>query len=287
MITQEAYAKINLSLDVIGKRANGYHDVRMIMQSIDLHDTLSFAEKESGITLITDNEELNKESESGKDNLIVKAARAILEYTGSTKGVEIRLTKRIPIAAGMAGGSTDAAATLRGLNRLFSWDLDAKTLCEIGVKLGADIPFCIEGGTQLSEGIGEVLTKLPTPPHARLVICKPNINVSTKDVYERLDSLSGYTHPDVDAGVDAIRRGDNKALFDSMGNVLASVTEGLYPVITKIKDTMLENGATVAMMSGSGPTVFAVVEDEKKQNALVKILQNQYGDAYVGGHFYG
>lgn len=287
MITEEAYAKINLSLDITGKRANGYHDVRMVMQSIDLHDTLSFEAKETGISLVTDNEELNRESESGKDNLIVKAAKALFAYTGCERGVKISLTKRIPIAAGMAGGSTDAAATLRGLNRLFSFGLDVETLKEIGVKLGADIPFCIEGGTQLAEGIGEKLTKLRTPDRTLLVICKPNINVSTKEVYERYDALTNVKHPDVDAQLACVAGNDCEGVYKNMGNVLAYVTEGLYPIISDIKATMCENGAEYAMMSGSGPTVFGIVHDTKTQDNLVTKLKTMYGDAYVGGHFYG
>lgn len=287
MITQEACAKINLSLDVTGKRANGYHDVRMIMQSIDLHDTLIFEKIDDGIELTTDNEELNKESDGGKDNLIVKAYKAIKDYTGFKGGVRIKLIKRIPIAAGMAGGSTDAAAALRGINQLYDLGLSTKQLEEIGVKFGADIPFCVEGGTKLSEGIGEIFTKIPTPGHTLLVICKPNVNVSTKEVYEKLDGMPEVKHPDVDAALNAIAVKDNELLATCMGNVLEDVTCLLLPIINDIKADMIRGGAEVSMMSGSGPTVFGIVKDEKTQNKLVNLLKTKYPDAYVGGHFYG
>lgn len=286
MITEQAHAKINLSLDVLGRRPNGYHDVCMIMQSIDLHDTLTFEKTKTGINLITDSGELNAESAEGKDNLIVKAAKALFLKMNEKQGVNISLTKRIPIAAGMAGGSTDAAATLRGLNRLFEYGLSHKELEEIGVTLGADIPFCISGGTKLSEGIGEVLTDLPSPSHTALVICKPPVNISTKDVYEQFDALEKPEHPDVYKMVEVIKAGENEKIPSLMGNSLEKVTKNLYPRIGEIEKIFENNGAIKAMMSGSGPTVFAIVPKEK-QSEIEKLAMAQFPDCYVKGHYYG
>ena len=285
MIKEEAYAKINLSLDVSGRRDNGYHDVRMVMQSISLHDTLTF-EKNDDFTLATDNEELAKESGEGKENIILKACRVLTEYKGAFGGAKITLTKRIPIAAGMAGGSTDAAATLRGLNRLYDLGLSMQELETIAVKIGADVPFCVRGGTALSEGIGEILTKLKTPSETKIVIVKPDINVSTKDVYEAFDSLSDPFHPDVDAMVKAVNEDNTGAIVSNLGNSLEAVTKGLHPVIGEIEEFMLENGARGALMSGSGPTVFAITDDINV-TALEAKLKQKYPAYYVKGHFYG
>ena len=285
MITEEAYAKINLSLDVSGRRDNGYHDVRMVMQSISLHDTLTF-EKNDAFTLATDNAELAKESDEGKENIILKACRVLTEYKGAFGGAKITLTKRIPIAAGMAGGSTDAAATLRGLNRLYDLGLSMQELETIAVKIGADVPFCVKGGTALSEGIGEILTKLKTPSETKSVIVKPDINVSTKNVYEAFDSLSDPFHPDVDAMVKAVNEDNTGAIVSNLGNSLEAVTKGLHPVIGEIEEFMLENGARGALMSGSGPTVFAITDDINV-TALEAKLKQKYPAYYVKGHFYG
>lgn len=286
MVEEKACAKVNLALDVKGRRENGYHEVSMIMQSIDLYDTLSFEKEGEGISLSCDNAELNKEAESGKDNLIVRASKAFFEYTGIKEGVKITLTKRIPIAAGMAGGSTDAAATLRGLNTLFSAGLKREELEKIGVKLGADIPFCITGGTKLSEGIGEILTDLPSPKRTALVICKPDINVSTKDVYEAFDGLTNPDHPKVSEMKEALINGEYERIPKLMGNSLEGVTGKLHPIIGEIEKIMVENGAIKAMMSGSGPTVFAIVP-ENKQALIVEKLKSLYPLFYVKGHFYG
>lgn len=260
MVEEKAYAKVNLSLDVIKRRKDGYHAVKMIMQTIDLYDTLTFEKTEKEIKLVTDNYFLNKEAESGKDNLVVKAAKAFFEYTGINGGVEINLYKRIPLAAGMGGGSSDAAAALRALNSLYCAGLSADKLREIGVTIGADVPFCVEGGTCLCEGIGEVLTKLPDLPLTDILICKPRIDVSTKAAYEAYDSLENPFHPDVAAMKELIVscEVEKQALAALMGNSLEKVTSGLYPEIESIKGKMLQAGALNAMMSGSGPTVFGV-----------------------------
>lgn len=286
MIKEEAYAKINLSLDVVGKRPDGYHLVKMIMQTIDLHDTLEFEACDAGIVLSTDSKVLNSESGEGKDNLIVKAARAIFEYVGKDSGVSVKLTKRIPIAAGMAGGSSDAAATLRGINRLYNLGLTTKELEKIGVGLGADVPFCIEGGTKLCEGIGEVLTTLPKPGHTALVIVKPDLSVSTPVVYRAYDSLESPLHPDVDGQLAALRKGDNETLTALMANSLEAVTKSMHPVIGEIEKKLEELGAIKAVMSGSGPTIFSVVNIEDRER-IVNEVSKLYPDYYVKGHFYG
>lgn len=285
-IFEKAYAKINLSLDVCGRRPNGYHDVRMIMQSISLCDELSFEIADSGIELTMDNEELLEENADGKENIIVKAAKAFFADTKVNSGVRINLIKKIPIAAGMAGGSTDAAATLRGLNRLYKTNLDNKKLEEIGVTIGADVPFCIEGGTKLSEGIGEILTDISSPQRTYVVICKPDINVSTKEVYERFDSLSDPYHPDVDSMRKALEEKDYAKVPVLLGNSLEGVTKGLHPIIGEIERFMEENGATRAIMSGSGPTVFGLVEQDKA-HMLSEKLKEKYPNFYVGEHYYG
>lgn len=258
-ISKKAYAKINLGLDVLRRRPDGYHEVKMIMQTVDIYDTLTFrARPEAGVVLHVDNDKLP----SGKDNLVCRAAESLLSAAGISQGVEIYLTKRIPIAAGMAGGSTDAAATLAALNELFGIGYPLERLQEIGVGLGADIPYCLMGGTALSEGIGELLTRLPSPPSALLVIAKPDIDVSTKFVYENLHAESLSYHPDIDGMIEALNVGSLKGITDRLGNVLETVTCREYPVIDEIKELMRDMGAENALMSGSGPTVFGIYKEK-------------------------
>lgn len=271
-IRKNAYAKINLGLDVLRKRADGYHEVKMIMQTVDIYDTLTFTKREqSGILLKTDKEELS----AGTDNLIYKAAACLMKEAGISQGVEIVLQKRIPIAAGMAGGSTDAAATLTGLNELFSLDYSLEKLQKLGVTLGADIPYCLMGGCALSEGIGEILTKLPSPPQCILVIAKPDINVSTKFVYENLHAESLIFHPDIDGMTEAVRLGSLKGITDRLGNVLETVTIREYPVIDKIKTLMKNAGAENALMSGSGPTVFGIFTEKKDAESAAEQIKSE------------
>lgn len=268
-LTKEAYAKINLGLDVLRRREDGYHEVKMVMQTIGISDTLTFTKKsEQGITLKTDNAELS----AGEDNLICRAAKLLLTRAGVIQGVDIFLKKRIPIAAGMAGGSTDAAAALLGLNELFGIGYSIEQLQNIGVMLGADIPYCIMGGTALAQGIGEALTKLPMPPQCILVVAKPDINVSTKFVYENLHADTLSYHPDIDGMVEAIKAGSLSGITDRLGNVLETVTIREYPVIDTIKNLMKNEGAENALMSGSGPTVFGIFTmEEKAQRAAEQI----------------
>lgn len=270
-IIRNAYAKINLALDVLRRREDGYHEVKMIMQTVGIYDTLTFTKRtEPGILLETDCECLS----TGEDNLISRAAKLILEEAGIAQGVEIFLQKRIPVAAGMAGGSTDAAATLAGLNELFGLGFPLEKLQALGVTLGADIPYCLLGGCALSEGIGEILTRIPEPPSCYLVVAKPDINVSTKFVYENLHADTLSYHPDVDGMAEAIKGGSLKGITDRLGNVMETVTIREYPVIDGIKELLLNEGAENALMSGSGPTVFGIfTEVEKAQGAAAKISE--------------
>lgn len=256
-IVTKAYAKINLGLDVLRKRSDGYHDVKMIMQTVDLYDVLSFSKKEEEtITISTQKEELPVQ----EDNLIYKAVKLMKETYGFAGGVHVDLIKNIPIAAGMAGGSTDAAATLRGINELFELGVPVQELEKIAVKIGADVPYCIQGGTVISEGIGEVLTRLPDAPQCILLIAKPDISVSTKYVYENLNLPQISNHPDIDALAEQIKKEDVSGMICHMDNVLENVTEKKYEIITQIKKVMIKHGAMKALMSGSGPTVFGIFE---------------------------
>ena len=270
-ISINAMAKINLGLDVLRRRENGYHDVKMIMQTVNIYDTLDFVKlQESKIVVKTDAMELPTD----ENNLIYKAAKLLFEKCGVIEGVEITLTKRIPIAAGMAGGSTDAAAALVGINALFDLKLSMDELKEIGVKIGADVPYCIEGGTALSEGIGEILTKLPDVPDCFVVVAKPEISVSTKYVYENLHANELKYHPDIDGMVKAIRENDLDGVCKRMENVLETVTETKYPVISELKKLLKDAGAENSLMSGSGPTVFAIFKEEEIANRALEAVKN-------------
>ena len=269
-ISINAMAKINLGLDVLRRRENGYHDVKMVMQTVNIYDTLEFVKlQESKIVVKTDTMELPTD----ENNLIYKAAKLLYDRCGMEEGVEITLTKRIPIAAGMAGGSTDAAAALVGLNRLFELGLSIGELKEIGVKIGADVPYCIEGGTALSEGIGEILTQLPDAPDCYVVVAKPEISVSTKYVYENLHANELKYHPDIDGMTEAIRQGDLDGVCKRMENVLETVTETKYPVISQLKKLLKDAGAENSLMSGSGPTVFAIFKEEETAKKALTAVQ--------------
>lgn len=271
-IERNAYAKINLGLDVLRRRDDGYHEVKMIMQTVGICDTLTFIKKkEPGILLKTDRDDLS----AGEDNLICRAAKLLFEKAHVTQGAEIFLQKRIPVAAGMAGGSTDAAATFLALNELFSLHYSLEELQALGVTLGADIPYCLMGGTALSEGIGEILSRLPSPPQCVLLIAKPDINVSTKFVYENLHADMLSRHPDIDGMADAIRVGSLKGITDRLGNVLETVTIKEYPIIERIKELMQMAGAEGALMSGSGPTVFGIFTEKESARAAEDKIRTQ------------
>lgn len=253
-------AKINLGLDVLRRKEDGYHEVKMIMQTIRLHDEIHIHKIEEDEIRVRTNLYYLPNNEN---NLAYKAAKMLKDEFHIPGGISISLKKVIPVAAGMAGGSSDAAAVLFGVNKMFGLKLSMEELQERGVKLGADVPYCIMRGTALAEGIGEKLTALPAMPKCHILIAKPPISVSTKFVYENLhaNDLKPEEHPPVDAQLEALEEGDLKKLVANMGNVLERVTVPEYPVIEQIKGIMKENGALGAMMSGSGPTVFGIFEN--------------------------
>ena len=259
-ISLKALAKINLGLDVVRRREDGYHEVRMVMQTINLYDRLDIVKKkEPGISIKTNISFLPV----NENNLIYKAGKLLMDEFGITEGVSVKLNKRIPIAAGMAGGSTDAAAMMYGINKLFDLGLSRKALMERGVKIGADVPYCIMRGTALAEGIGEELTQLSPMVRCPILIAKPSISVSTKFVYQNLKLDENTVHPDIDKLVEDIKKKDLGKIASDMGNVLETVTIPNYPVIAEIKERMLQSGAVNSMMSGSGPTVFGIFDDEE------------------------
>ncbi len=256
----KSLAKINLGLDVLGRRENGYHDVRMVMQTIYLYDNVTLQKKETpGIDLKTNLFYLPVDEK----NIAYKAAKMLMDEFQIEGGISITLDKHIPVAAGMAGGSSNAATVLVGMNRLFHLGLTEEELMERGVKLGADVPYCVMRGTALAEGIGEELTQLPPLPKCYVLIAKPAISVSTKVVYEKLDAHEIEDHPDIDGILEGLEAEDIEKIAVSMGNVLERVTIEDYPIIEEIKETMKEEGALNAMMSGSGPTVFGIFNDRK------------------------
>ncbi|MEE1113964.1 MAG: 4-(cytidine 5'-diphospho)-2-C-methyl-D-erythritol kinase, partial [Eubacterium sp.] len=258
-------AKINLSLDVTGRREDGYHLVRMVMQMLELHDTLQIEKSEiPGIRLTTNRPGLVEP----QNNLVYRAADMLMKEKGITEGLEIRLEKRIPAAAGLAGGSSDAAAAFLGVNEIFSLGFSAEELCERAVRLGADIPYCIMGGTMLAEGIGERLTALPPMPECVIALAKPDIDVPTPWCYKELDKAPITDHPDVSGQIEALKAQNLEGIVERFENVLEKVTISRYPLIREIKNYMTENGAAGTLMSGSGPTVFAVFRDkEQAENA--------------------
>lgn len=266
----KAYAKINLGLDVVKKREDGYHEVRMVMQTVKLFDKLTFRLlEEPEIRLKTNLGFLPVDGH----NLIYKAVKLLKDTYHVDKGMEIDLFKCIPVAAGMAGGSADCAAALVGASKLFNLHLNREKLMELGVALGADVPYCIMRGTVLSEGIGEILTPLAPMPDCYILIAKPPISVSTKFVYEHLDAAGIDRHPDIDGMVTAVEAGDLQGIADRMENVLETVTIPEYPVIDKIKTLMRENGAAGSLMSGSGPTVFGLFREKEAARQAEKFIR--------------
>lgn len=272
-ISLKALAKINLGLDVVRRREDGYHEVRMIMQTIQLYDRLDIKRtQEPGIQIQTNLSFLPV----NENNLIYKAAKLLMDEFSITDGVSVKLDKRIPVAAGMAGGSTDAAAMLIGVNRLFSLGLTKRQLMERGVQIGADVPYCIMRGTALAEGIGEALSPLPPMVKCPVLIAKPSISVSTKFVYQNLKLDDTTIHPDIDRLIDDIKAKNLHDIAAHIGNVLETVTIPNYPVIDEIKKHMLSNGAVGAMMSGSGPTVFGLFDDEDTAKKAYKAMRSSH-----------
>ena len=271
-INLKAMAKINLGLDVVRRREDGYHDLRMIMQTVRLFDRIRLSEtRTGGVRLKTNLGYIPTDS----SNLACRAAQMLIDEFGIEEGVFIDLQKHIPVAAGLAGGSSDAAAVLVGMNILFRLGLSQEDLRRRGVKIGADVPYCIMRGTALAEGIGDVLTPLPRIPDCSILVAKPDERVSTKYVYTHLQLDDLTEHPAIDAQAEAIRAGDLKGLCACCGNVLETVTETAYPKITLLKDRMKEGGALTAMMSGSGPSVFGIFDSEEKAQAVYEQLRAQ------------
>ncbi len=260
-VTVDAYAKINMGLDVLGRFPNGYHNLAMVMQTISLKDVITLEKREDGeIHLSMTDPSLPTDA----SNLAYKAAAKMMEAYPSIKGVNIHVEKTIPKAAGLAGGSADAAGVINGIDKLYNLNLSLEDKCAVGVKIGADVPFCILGHTALAEGIGEILTPLKPLPKHKVLVAKPDVDVSTKEVFEAIDSKDSYEHPQIKAMAEAVEGGDFGKVLELMGNVLELVTEPKVKEITLIKEVMMGSGALNAMMSGSGPTVFGIYDDENK-----------------------
>lgn len=277
-IYERAPAKINLTLDVLRKREDGYHEVEMVMTHIDLADRLELEELPRDTIIIS--------SQAGyipldEKNLAFQAAKLIKERYSVRKGVYIHLDKRIPVSAGLAGGSADAAATLRGLNRLWQLKISEEELCKLAEELGSDVPFCVVGGTVVARGRGEQLTRIPSMPPSWVVLAKPPVHVSTADVYGRLRLDQATSKPKTRDMVEAIRKGSFKEICASLGNMLEEVTMPMVPEVRQIKEAMLKLGADGALMSGSGPSVFALVQRESKAARIYNGLRGFCKDVYV------
>ncbi len=274
-----APAKINLSLDVLGRRDDGYHMVEMIMQTIGLCDSINLQARSDGHIQVLCRHPFVPE---GQENLAYKTANLLKQLSGkSSLGVTITIAKGIPVAAGLGGGSADAAAVLKGLNRLWDLDLSSDQLAQAGLKLGADIPFCLMGGTALARGIGEELTKLPPPPKLWVVLLKPNVGVSTAEVYKKYNDSAVHRRPDTNRLIAALAAGSLEAISQAMANVLESVTFPRLPVLRHLKQKALEFGALAALMSGSGPTIFALTPDYRRADAIFNGLRHQVEFAYI------
>lgn len=269
-LTETGYAKINLGLDVLGLRPDRYHEVAMVMQTISLADTITITESPE-LVVTTDRTGL----EGGPSNLAYKAAVLMGEVAHREPRVHIHIEKKIFLAAGLAGGSTDAAAVLRGLNRYWELHLSVEKLERLGAKLGSDVPFCVAGGTALATGRGEILTPLPDLPPLQLVLAKPVLEISTPWAYREFDKQKNVVHPDIEGMVQAVQTGDVQGVLQRCGNVLEPVTAGAHPEIREIRQQMLQNGAGLVMMSGSGPTVFGILKDKETGEIIAGILQSQ------------
>ncbi|CAM4206077.1 4-(cytidine 5'-diphospho)-2-C-methyl-D-erythritol kinase [Bacillus cereus] len=273
----KAPAKINLSLDVLGKRQDGYHEVKMIMTTIDLADRLELTE------LVEDRIEIlshNRYVPDDQRNLAYQAAKLLKEKFNVKKGVSITIEKTIPVAAGLAGGSSDAAATLRGLNKLWNLGLTIDELAGLGAEIGSDVSFCVYGGTAIATGRGEKIEHIKTPPSCWVILAKPHIGVSTADVYGNL-KLNRVTHPNVDKMVEVINHGDYKGICDTVGNVLEDVTFAMHPEVARIKAQMKRFGADAVLMSGSGPTVFGLVHHDSRMHRIYNGLKGFCEQVYA------
>ena len=288
IIKEIACAKLNLTLDITGVREDGYHLLSSVMQTIDLHDDIILEKKEEGITLrlICEGNEASGHDTipEGSDNLVCRAAGLMLSEHGSG-GVAITLVKRIPAAAGMGGGSADAAAVLRGINRLYGMGLSDEKLCEAGVKLGADVPFCVMGGTRLCRGIGEVMTELKPAGNISLVYVKPAVDVPTGKIYRMYDETGAKgARPDNEGLCRLLNRGNVTAgeLSAYLGNVFEPLAISLHPVIGEIKEALMDTGAAGSLMTGSGPTVFGLYDDAAQARAAAEKIGERLGEIYAG-----
>lgn len=273
----KAYAKINISLDIVGKREDGYHLLRMIMQTIDLYDLIDINKISHGIELSCDKEYVPIDSK----NIAYKAARLFMDTYNIKSGISIDINKNIPVAAGLAGGSTDAAAVLRGMRSIFNVEADDKELMDLGLKLGADVPYCISGGTALCEGIGERITALKLFKDKILVLVKPNFGVSTKEVYKNFDMEKVFKHPDTEVLIEAMSKNDLEFVSKNMKNLLENVTLKKYSVLKNIKDSIIKYGALGSMMSGSGPSIFGFFDDMVKAQQCFENLKKKYDETYI------
>jgi len=273
----KAYAKINISLDIVGKREDGYHLLRMIMQTINLYDLININKISNGIELSCDKPYVPTDCK----NIAYKAAQLFMDTYNIKSGISIEINKNIPVAAGLAGGSTDAAAVLRAMRSIFNIDADDKELIELGLKLGADVPYCIVGGTALCEGIGEQITTLELFKDKILVLVKPNFGVSTKEVYKNFDMEKVFKHPDTEALMEAMRKNDLEFVSKNMKNLLENVTLKKYSILKNIKDLIIRDGALGAMMSGSGPSIFGFFDDSIKAQQCFENLKKKYDETYI------
>lgn len=267
----KAYGKINLGLDVLRKRSDGYHDLKMIMQMVDVYDDIIITKTDRKDEIIVATDKFVLENEKG--NLAYMAVKLLFDEFNIHQGIEIKINKRIPIAGGMAGGSSDCATTLMGINKMFDLKLSKEDLMKRGVKLGADVPYCVLGKTAIAEGIGEILTPLPTPPSCYVIIAKPPVSVSTAFVYGNIRPDEITKRPDIDGMAEAIKNGDLYKMSSLLYNVMEDVTVPEYPIIADIKKMMIENGALNSIMSGSGPTVFGIYDNLEKAENTMKLLK--------------
>lgn len=273
----KAYAKINISLDIIGKREDGYHLLKMIMQAIDLYDVMNINRIDSGIKLSCDKQYVPTDEK----NIAYKAAKLFMDTYNIKSGISIEINKNIPVAAGLAGGSTDGAAVLRAMRDIFSIDVTDEELMELGLKLGADVPYCILGGTALCEGIGEKITHLKSFKDKILILVKPNFGVSTKEVYKNFDIERVFKHPDMDSLIKAMERDDLEFISNNMKNLLENVTLRKYSMLKNIKDSMIRYGALGSMMSGSGPSIFGFFDDMLKAQWCFQGMKEKYEEVYI------
>lgn len=276
-ISLKAYAKVNLTLDVVGKREDSYHLVKMIMQQIDIYDTVILHKQDEGIALECDNPYVP----SNAQNIAWKAAALMQDVSGVRHGVKVTIKKHIPVAAGLAGGSTDAAAVIHGFSELYGLNMNLEEKMRLGLSLGADVPFCLLGGAALAEGIGEALTPIAGFANGWLVVCKPNFGVSTREIYKALDWTAIENHPDTEGMLAALADGSIQQVCACLGNVLEPVTAQRYSEVKRIKDRMLQYGAEGALMSGSGPTVFGVFKSMQKARSACDNLKRYYRQTYA------